>query len=359
MTSAPDGQTNPSIDMLRIPRGYAPCAETLYQGDAITEFIIRVQIDIAGDDRTQIVAKRDPDRWTVIERADALLQDVARATRCLFRQPARQVGRYLPFGKNAGALRRKTKKIRGPLLVDKQESAKYGRHQDCAPRVRFGDAVERAWIGLATSPFAILAFSSQCIPQRTAAPGGAQAELLCKLTEQALAVVEVTARPPDLVTQDAGIGEVLKHRHDVSERFMEHVDVGIAGFVETRMDAIEQRVRRFVCDDDFHSFAAQAAPAIQTGLTQGDLYHAAAAVADAAGKSAQQQQPSDSDHDQHPADGCAICAVIALATNLLFATPPVLQLPQAIELLYLTTEAEFAHLKSARHAFQSRAPPLS
>ena len=109
----------------------------------------------------------------------------------------------------------------------------------------------------------------------------------------------------------------------------------------------------------FHSFAAQAAPAIQTGLTQGDLYHAAAAVADAAGKSAQQQQPSDSDHDQHPADGCAICAVIALATNLLFATPPVLQLPQAIELLYLTTEAEFVHLKSARHAFQSRAPPLS
>jgi hypothetical protein len=107
----------------------------------------------------------------------------------------------------------------------------------------------------------------------------------------------------------------------------------------------------------FHSFATQAAPAIQTGLTQGELYHAAA-VADAAGKSAQ-QQPSDSDHDPHPADGCAICAVIALAANLLFATPPVLQLPQAVELLYLTTDAEFAHLKSAHHAFQSRAPPLS
>jgi Protein of unknown function (DUF2946) len=108
----------------------------------------------------------------------------------------------------------------------------------------------------------------------------------------------------------------------------------------------------------FHSLAAQAAQPVQAGLTQADLYRAAA-VADAAGKFAQQQQPSDSDHDQHPADGCAICAVIALATNLLFATPPVLQLPQAIELLYLTTEAEFVHLKSARHAFQSRAPPLS
>jgi Protein of unknown function (DUF2946) len=108
----------------------------------------------------------------------------------------------------------------------------------------------------------------------------------------------------------------------------------------------------------FHSLAAQAAQPVQAGLTQADLYRAAA-VADAAGKSAQQQQPSDSDHDQHPADGCAICAVITLATNLLFATPPVLQLPQAIELPYLTTEAEFVHLKSARHAFQSRAPPLS
>jgi hypothetical protein len=110
----------------------------------------------------------------------------------------------------------------------------------------------------------------------------------------------------------------------------------------------------------FHCFAAEAAPAIQTGLTPADLADAdAAAIPNAAGKSVLKQQPSDHDRDQHPADGCAICAVIALATNLLFATPPVLQLPQAIELLYLTTEAEFAHLKSARHAFQSRAPPLS
>jgi len=115
---------------------------------------------------------------------------------------------------------------------------------------------------------------------------------------------------------------------------------------------------QFALSGHFHPLAAQAAPAIQTGLTHADLVQSGTSAArDAAGKSAPQQQPSD--HDQHPADGCAICAVIALATNLLFATPPVLQLPQAIELLYLTTEAEFVHLKSARHAFQSRAPPLS
>ena len=109
----------------------------------------------------------------------------------------------------------------------------------------------------------------------------------------------------------------------------------------------------------FHSFAAQAAAAAQSGLTQADPAHLATAVAqDTSEKVAQEQQPPNHDSDQ-PADSCAICAVIALAGHVLFAMPPVLLLPQTVELLYLTTNAEFVHLKSARHAFQSRAPPLS
>ena len=44
---------------------------------------------------------------------------------------------------------------------------------------------------------------------------------------------------------------------------------------------------------------------------------------------------------------------------VLFATPPLLLLPQAVELLYLTTDAEFVHLNSVRAAFQPRAPPAS
>jgi hypothetical protein len=87
----------------------------------------------------------------------------------------------------------------------------------------------------------------------------------------------------------------------------------------------------------FHGVAAQAAPAIQ---------------------SAQQQQPaSNHDSDQQPNDACAICAVIALANTVLFATPPLLLLPQAIEFLYQTTDAEFVHLNTVRVAFQPRAPP--
>ena len=108
----------------------------------------------------------------------------------------------------------------------------------------------------------------------------------------------------------------------------------------------------------FHWIAAQAAPAIVTGLTQADLD--SAKVAHGAGTEAvQKQQRPTPDTDQQPADACAICAVISLAGNVLFATPPLLQLPQAVELLYLTTDAEFAHLNSVHPAFQSRAPPAS
>jgi hypothetical protein len=88
----------------------------------------------------------------------------------------------------------------------------------------------------------------------------------------------------------------------------------------------------------FHGVAVQAAPAIQ---------------------SAQHEPASNPDSDQQPNDACAICAVIALANMALSATPPLLLLPQAVEFLYLTTDAEFVHLNSAILAFQPRGPPTS
>ena len=110
----------------------------------------------------------------------------------------------------------------------------------------------------------------------------------------------------------------------------------------------------------FHGLAAQAAPAIQTNVTDADFAYAAGIAAQtAADEVAQQQQPSTPDTDQQPADNCAICAVMSLAGNVLFATPPLLQLPQAVDFLYLTTDAEFVHLGSVHFAFQSRAPPAS
>jgi hypothetical protein len=106
----------------------------------------------------------------------------------------------------------------------------------------------------------------------------------------------------------------------------------------------------------FGHFHAAAAQPPQPGLTGTELAHAAR---DAAGN-LQQQQPSDHDTDQHTTHACVICAVNSLANNFLFATPPLLELPQAIELLHLATaDAEFAHLGALHSAFQPRAPPAS
>jgi hypothetical protein len=109
----------------------------------------------------------------------------------------------------------------------------------------------------------------------------------------------------------------------------------------------------------FHALAAQAAPVIQTGVTDADVAYAASVAAQVAADEVAQQPPSTPDIDPQPADACAICAVMSLAGTVLFATPPLLQLPQAVDFLYLTTDAEFVHLGSVRVAFQSRAPPAS
>jgi hypothetical protein len=102
----------------------------------------------------------------------------------------------------------------------------------------------------------------------------------------------------------------------------------------------------------FHGGVAQAAPAVQSGSVNN------LSLADTVREDAQ-RPASNHDSDQQQGDICAICAVLALANTMLFAAPPVLLLPQAVEILYLATDAEFIHLNSARVAFQPRAPPIS
>jgi hypothetical protein len=106
--------------------------------------------------------------------------------------------------------------------------------------------------------------------------------------------------------------------------------------------------------------------AIQFVLSCGHFHGIAAAhaavqsdLAIAATLDAQPQQPAGHDDDHPPTNACAVCAVISLANNFLFASPPVLELPRAVELLHLTTDAEFAHLGSLHPPFRSRAPPAS
>ncbi|MBR0959151.1 DUF2946 family protein [Bradyrhizobium japonicum] len=102
---------------------------------------------------------------------------------------------------------------------------------------------------------------------------------------------------------------------------------------------------------------AQAAPLAQSAAQHAEgSANGVAATGDAA---VQKQSPSSPDREHSREDSCAICAIIAMAGTIISATPPVLLLPQAIELLHRTTDAEFLHLKSAGTAFQPRAPPAS
>ena len=107
----------------------------------------------------------------------------------------------------------------------------------------------------------------------------------------------------------------------------------------------------------FHGEVARLAPALQAGLADANLAIAATLAVQGA-PSETVQPPSNHHTDRHISD-CAICAVLSLANNFLFATPPLLELPQAAKLLHLTNGAEFAYLGSLHPAFQSRAPPVS
>ena len=102
-----------------------------------------------------------------------------------------------------------------------------------------------------------------------------------------------------------------------------------------------------------HGFA-QAAPLARSQLTDD-----ATPLASGDRVAIQKRSPTSPDRERPGEDICAICAVVAMASTVMFATPPLLLLPQAVKLLYRTTDAEFIHLESARTAFQPRAPPAS
>lgn len=110
----------------------------------------------------------------------------------------------------------------------------------------------------------------------------------------------------------------------------------------------------------FHGAAALATPAFQSGLALSDAADAGGVPAPVAVDQPAPLQPAPNhDSDRSSNDPCAICAAIALASSALFATPPLLLLPQAVEFLYLATASEFVRLNSVSVAFQPRAPPVS
>lgn len=99
---------------------------------------------------------------------------------------------------------------------------------------------------------------------------------------------------------------------------------------------------------------AQTSPAFIVAALSDD---AALAVSDQ--KLASDQGPSKQDREQQPADGCAICAVMAMAQALLLSPPPVLVPPQAVAFHRDVALADVVQLPAVELPFQPRAPPLS
>ena len=100
---------------------------------------------------------------------------------------------------------------------------------------------------------------------------------------------------------------------------------------------------------------AQAAPLAAASLQQTD---GAKAVGSADLAAVQKQSPSAPDREQPGDDNCAICAIIAMAGTVLSATPPLLQLPQAIgrEKLKSNSVAPRRQAASDQHTHMRTAP---
>ncbi|CCD95244.1 conserved exported hypothetical protein [Bradyrhizobium sp. ORS 375] len=69
--------------------------------------------------------------------------------------------------------------------------------------------------------------------------------------------------------------------------------------------------------------------------------------------------PASQDPDQQPAaDGCAICAVMAMAQSILLSPPPALVVPTAVEIRPLKAIAASFDDVAIGTAFQPRGPPI-
>jgi hypothetical protein len=105
----------------------------------------------------------------------------------------------------------------------------------------------------------------------------------------------------------------------------------------------------------FHPVTAQSTATVALGSLASER---SLANSDASRHSAQLPAPKP-DSGDHTGDICDICAVMAMAATALFAAPPVLLQPQAVEFSYPAIEGESVLAASVRVAFQPRGPPLS
>jgi Protein of unknown function (DUF2946) len=109
----------------------------------------------------------------------------------------------------------------------------------------------------------------------------------------------------------------------------------------------------------FHPIASAGTAAPEVGSALSERSFVSAVSGQVAEITFKRQPASNHDPDEHPGDVCAICAVMAMANAVLFASPPALPLPQATEFSHLASKGESVRVASIRIAFQPRAPPIS
>lgn len=104
--------------------------------------------------------------------------------------------------------------------------------------------------------------------------------------------------------------------------------------------------------------------ALQFTLAFGHVHWLAGQALDGAAVTAASIQtgspPAGQDPDQQPSpDGCAICAVMAMAQSLLLSPAPVLTVPDAVAFRLPDAIAVTVAAIAVSTAFQPRAPPLA
>ena len=109
----------------------------------------------------------------------------------------------------------------------------------------------------------------------------------------------------------------------------------------------------------FHGLPNQAASATQSGSAKSAFSVTDNLAAQVAHNPSASRPVPGHDPGEHPGDFCAICVVMAMANAALFATPPMVLLPQAFDFSYTAITTEFVCVLPVRVAFQPRAPPVS
>ncbi len=104
--------------------------------------------------------------------------------------------------------------------------------------------------------------------------------------------------------------------------------------------------------------------ALQFALAFGHVHWFAAQALDTPAAAAAQldtgSSPDDQDRDQQPSgDGCAICAVMAMAQSVLLSPAPGLTLPQAVDFRQPMPPVASVGRVAIDTVFQPRAPPTT